>query len=156
MSRKGSAPKRKSQADAKYKDKLVAKFINKLMWDGKKTAAEKIVYGAFAKMESAKNDDALKLFKQAIENVKPLLEVRSRRVGGANYQVPVEVRTERKVSLAFRWIIDYARSRGEKTMSDRLANELMEALENRGGAIKKKEDVHRMAEANRAFAHYRW
>lgn len=156
MSRKGQAPKRKSQIDAKYKDKLVAKFINKIMWDGKKTAAEKIVYGAFSKMESAKNDDALKLFKQAIENVKPLLEVRSRRVGGANYQVPVEVRAERKVSLAFRWVIDYARSRGEKNMVDRLANELMEALENRGGAIKKREDVHRMAEANRAFAHYRW
>lgn len=126
------------------------------MLDGKKAVAEKIVYGALDKMAEKKQDEGLKLFKQAVENIKPVLEVRSRRVGGANYQVPVEVRVDRKVSLAIRWLVNASRQRGEKVMVDRLAGELMDALENRGGAIKKKEDVHRMAEANRAFAHYRW
>lgn len=156
MPRKGPVPKRKVLPDPKYKDLVIGKFINKLMWDGKKEAAEKIVYGAFDVIESKKNEDPLKYFKQALENVKPIIEVRSRRVGGANYQVPVEVRADRKVAVGMRWMINAARSRGEKTMKDRLAGEILDAFENRGGAAKKREEVHRMAEANRAFAHYRW
>ena len=156
MSRKGPSIKKKSYTDPRFKDKLVGKFINKLMWDGKKSVAERVFYNALDIVSEKKNDEPLKLFKQALENVKPVLEVRSRRVGGANYQVPVEVRAERKVSLAIRWLIGFARSRGETSMEKKLAGELMDALENRGGAIKKREDVHRMAEANRAFAHYRW
>ena len=157
MSRKGQAPKRKIIPDPKYKDKLVGKFINQLMYGGKKSVAEQILYNAMdiaAEKENA--EDHLKLFKQAIENVKPKLEVRSRRVGGATYQVPVEVRPERKVSLSIRWIIQNARSRGDKSMEERLAGELLDAYLKRGGAIKKREEVHKMAEANRAFAHYRW
>lgn len=156
MSRKGQAPKRKINPDPQYKDKLVSKFINKMMWDGKKGTSEKICYGALDQVQLKKNDDALKLFKQAIENLKPILEVRSRRVGGANYQVPVEVRAERKVALAMKWLINAARARGESTMKERLAGEIMEVLDNKGSAMKKREEVHRMAEANRAFAHYRW
>ncbi len=156
MSRKGQVPKRKINADPRYKDKLVSKFINKLMWDGKKSLAEKIFYESLDLIQTKKNDDPMKIFKQALENIKPLLEVRSRRVGGANYQVPVEVRAERKVALGIKWLILHARSRGESTMQQRLAGEVMDASENKGGAIKKREEVHRMAEANRAFAHYRW
>src|SRR3989338_3201815 len=129
MSRKGQAPKRKILPDPRYKDKLIGKFINKLMYDGKKSTAERIVYQAFDLVGTKRNDDALKLFKQALENIKPLLEVRSRRVGGANYQVPVEVRTERRVSLAIKWILASSRIRGENSMKDRLANELMEAFD---------------------------
>ncbi|EKD41233.1 MAG: hypothetical protein ACD_73C00797G0003 [uncultured bacterium] len=156
MSRKGQAPKRKILPDPRYKDKLIGKFINKLMYDGKKSTAERIVYQAFDLVGTKRNDDALKLFKQALENIKPLLEVRSRRVGGANYQVPVEVRAERKVSLGIKWLILASRARGERTMQERLAGEVMDALDNKGGAMKKREETHRMAEANRAFAHYRW
>lgn len=157
MSRKGQAPKRRIIPDPKYKDPLVAKFVNHLMYDGKKSVAEQVFYNALdiaAQKESM--DDPLKLFKQSLENVKPKLEVRSRRVGGATYQVPVEVRPERKVSLSIRWVIEYARARGDKTMEERLAAELSDAYQKRGGAMKKREETHKMAEANRAFAHYRW
>jgi small subunit ribosomal protein S7 len=156
MSRKGPAVKRKINADPRYKDKTIGKFVNKLMYDGKKDVAEKILYRAFDIIETKKSDDPLKLFKQALENIKPILEVRSRRVGGANYQVPVEVRAERKVALGMKWLILASRTRGELTMQDKLAGEIMDALDNKGGAMKKREEVHRMAEANRAFAHYRW
>ncbi|MBI2339013.1 MAG: 30S ribosomal protein S7 [Deltaproteobacteria bacterium] len=156
MSRKGQAPKRKVLPDPCFKDKLVAKFVNKMMWEGRKGIAEKILYRSFDRIKEKTSDDPLKIFKQALQNVQPLLEVRSRRVGGANYQVPVEVRAERKVSLGMKWLIGYARDRGEKSMEERLAAEILDASENKGGAVKKREDVHRMAEANRAFAHYRW
>lgn len=156
MSRKGQAPKRKIDPDPKYKDKTVAKFINKLMWDGKKSVAEKILYKSLSIVEEKSNEEGLKQFKQALDNVKPVLEVRSRRVGGSNYQVPVEVRAERRVALAMRWIINAARSRGEKSMEQRLAGEFLDVLNSRGSAMKKKEDVHKMAEANRAFSHFRW
>ncbi|MBI4412392.1 MAG: 30S ribosomal protein S7 [Deltaproteobacteria bacterium] len=156
MSRKGQTPKRKILPDPQYKDKLVGKFINKMMWDGRKGAAEKILYKSLDRIKEKTNDDPLKIFKQALQNVQPLLEVRSRRVGGANYQVPVEVRAERKVSLGMKWLIGIARNRGEKSMEERLAGEILDAYESKGGAIKKREEVHRMAEANRAFAHYRW
>jgi len=156
MSRKGTIPKRKLLADPKYKDKVLAKFINKLMWDGKKSVGEGIVYGALQIASEKKSDDPMKIFKQALENVKPVLEVRSRRVGGANYQVPMEVRAERKISLGMKWLIGSARARGEKNMEAKLAGEFMDAFDNKGGAIKKRDEVHRMAEANRAFAHYRW
>lgn len=156
MSRKGQTPKRKILPDPRFKDKVVAKFINRLMWDGKKGPAEKIVYEAFDRIQEKLKDDPMKVFKQALENTKPVLEVRSRRVGGANYQVPIEVRTERKVALAMKWIIGVARDRNENSMEERLAAELLEAGENKGGAVKKREEMHRMAEANRAFAHYRW
>lgn len=157
MSRKGQAPKRKIVPDPKYKDRLVGKFINHMMYGGEKSVAEKVLYRAMEIASQRENsEDDLKLFKQAIENVKPKLEVRSRRVGGATYQVPVEVRPERKVSLSIRWIIQNARSRGDKTMEERLAGELSDAFQKRGGAMKKREETHKMAEANRAFAHYRW
>jgi small subunit ribosomal protein S7 len=126
------------------------------MWDGKKSTAQRVFYGAMDQMAKKTNDDALKLFKKAVENAKPLLEVKTRRVGGANYQVPVEVNADRRTSLAIRWLISYARGRGEKGMVDKLSNELLDAATGKGAAIKKKEDVHRMAEANKAFAHYRW
>ena len=142
--------------DPRYGDPLVAKFITTVMDEGKKGVAEGIVYRAFDTLKAEKSDDPVKLFKQALDNVKPLIEVRSRRVGGATYQVPVEVRTERRVSLGLRWLIEAALSRREKTMDARLAAEMAEALENRGAAVKKREDTHRMAEANKAFAHYRW
>jgi small subunit ribosomal protein S7 len=156
MSRRHSAEKREIIPDAKYGDIIVAKFMNTIMYEGKKSVAEQIVYGAFDGVESKAKSDPLAVFKQALENVAPSVEVRSRRVGGATYQVPVEVRTERRQALAIRWIINAARERNDKTMVDRLASELLDASNNRGAAVKKREDTHRMAEANRAFAHYRW
>lgn len=154
--KKRATLKREIIADPKYQDVLVAKLINKITIDGKKAIAEKNVYGAFDIMSEKLKDDPVKLYKAALEKLKPLVEVRSRRIGGANYQVPVEVRTDRRISLGIRWLVDAARNRGEKTFFTRLASELMEALEDRGTAIKKKEDMHRMAEANKAFAHFRW
>jgi small subunit ribosomal protein S7 len=156
MSRRRAADKREVIPDAKFGDAVVAKFINSIMEQGKKGVAERIVYGAFDRIGKKGGQDALKVFHDAIENVKPTVEVRSRRVGGATYQVPVEVRPERRQALAFRWLVSNARGRNEKTMVDRLSNELMDAASNRGGAVKKREDTHRMAEANRAFSHYRW
>ncbi len=156
MSRRGGYPKRKINPDPKFRDKVIAKFVNKMMWDGKKGVAEKIFYGALDRVQEKSGQEGLKVFRQALENAKPLLEVRSRRVGGANYQVPVEVKADRRQALGMKWLIGYARQRGEHSMEERLAGEMMEAFENKGGAIKKKEDVHKMAEANRAFAHYRW
>lgn len=156
MSRKGSATKREILPDPKYRDKLVAQLINKAILDGKKSIVEGIVYRAFGMVQSKSGQEALKVFKEALENIKPMLEIRSRRVGGATYQVPVEVRSDRRVSLGLRWLISSARERGEKSMEARLAGEILDAHAKKGGAIKKREDVHRMAEANRAFAHYRW
>src|ERR1700744_4899110 len=156
MSRRHSAEKREIIPDAKYGDIIVAKFMNTIMYEGKKSVAEQIVYGALDGVESKAKSDPLAVFKQALDNVAPSVEVRSRRVGGATYQVPVEVRTERRQALAIRWIIDAARKRGEHTMEDRLSNELLDAVNNRGSAVKKREDTHRMAEANKAFSHYRW
>jgi small subunit ribosomal protein S7 len=156
MSRRHSAEKREIIPDAKFGDIVVAKFMNTIMYEGKKSVAEKIVYGALDGVETKVKSDPLTVFKQALENVAPSVEVRSRRVGGATYQVPVEVRTERRQALAIRWIINAARERNDKTMVDRLASELLDASNNRGAAVKKREDTHRMAEANRAFAHYRW
>ncbi len=156
MSRRRSAEKREVIPDAKFGDTVLAKFINSIMEQGKKGVSERIVYGALERIAKKINTDALKVFHDAIENVKPTVEVRSRRVGGATYQVPVEVRPERRQALAFRWLVSNARGRNEKTMIDRLSNELMDAAANRGGAVKKREDTHRMAEANRAFSHYRW
>ncbi len=156
MPRRRRAEIRDILADPIYNSTLVEKFVNSMMWDGKKSVAQGVFYTAMDKMAERGGDDALKLFKKAIENAKPLLEVKTRRVGGANYQVPVEVPNNRRTSLALRWIIGNARSRSEKGMADRLANELLDAANMRGGAIKKKDDVHRMAEANKAFANYRW
>ncbi|MDR1694921.1 MAG: 30S ribosomal protein S7 [Lactobacillaceae bacterium] len=156
MSRRHRAEKRQVLPDAKYSDKVVTKFINSIMEHGKKAVAEKIVYSAFDIMASKSKQDALKVFSEAIENVKPLLEVRSRRVGGATYQVPVEVRPERRQALAIRWIVTAAQKRSETTMTDRVANELLDAFANRGSAVKKREDTHKMAEANKAFSHYKF
>ncbi len=156
MPRKGWVSRRTTPADSVYGSDLVQKFICSMMWDGKRSTAQRIFYGAMDQVAKKSNDDALKIFKKAIENVKPVLEVKTRRVGGANYQVPVEVNPFRRQSLAIRWLIQYARDRAGKTMTDRLADELMDAANSKGGAMKKKEDVHRMAEANKAFAHYRW
>ncbi|MFC1836223.1 30S ribosomal protein S7 [Thermodesulfobacteriota bacterium] len=156
MPRKGRAPRRKIIPDPRYHNRLLAKFINGVMWDGKKSIAESILYDAFDIMAKRTKEDPLKLFERAVDNVKPLLEVRSRRVGGSTYQVPVEIRTERSQALAIRWIISHARSRGEKSMKEKLAAELLDAASNKGSSIKKKEDTHKMAEANKAFAHYRW
>ncbi len=156
MSRRHSAEKREVIPDAKFGDIIVAKFMNSIMYDGKKSVAEAIVYGAFDNVEQKLKTDPLQVFKTALDNVAPAIEVRSRRVGGATYQVPVEVRTERRQALAIRWIINAARDRNDKTMMDRLSAELMDAANNRGNAVKKREDTHRMAEANRAFSHYRW
>jgi len=156
MPRRGNVPKRDVPGDPIYGDKAVSKLINQIMRDGKKSIAEKIVYGAFEIIREKKNQDPLEVFHKALENVKPVLEVRARRVGGANYQVPVEVRPERRQTLAIRWIVNFARERKGKSMQEKLAAELMEAAEGLGGAVKKKEDTHRMAEANKAFAHYRW
>ncbi len=156
MPRKGWVSRREVPPDSVYGSDLVQKFISSMMWDGKRSTAQRIFYGAMEQIAKKTNDDALKIFKKAVENVKPTLEVKSRRVGGANYQVPVEVNPFRRQSLAIRWLILYARSRAGKTMTDKLAEELMDAANSRGGAMKKKEDVHRMAEANKAFAHYRW
>ena len=156
MPRRREVPKRNINPDPKYHDTLVAKFINVIMYSGKKAVAERIVYGAFDIMAEKSGEDPVRLFKKALDNVKPQLEVKSRRVGGSNYQVPVEVRANRKTALGMRWLISYARSRGEKTMIDKLAGELLDASSNRGAAVKKRDDTHRMAEANKAFAHYRW
>ncbi|MEI6573994.1 MAG: 30S ribosomal protein S7 [Alphaproteobacteria bacterium] len=156
MSRRHSAEKREVIPDAKFGDIVVAKFMNSVMYDGKKSVAEAIVYGAFEAVEAKLKTDPLQVFRQALDNVAPAIEVRSRRVGGATYQVPVEVRTERRQALAIRWLITAARGRNDKTMVDRLSAELMDAANNRGSAVKKREDTHRMAEANRAFSHYRW
>jgi small subunit ribosomal protein S7 len=156
MARRRVAAKREIIPDPKFKDRVVAKFMNDIMIDGKKSVAEKILYGAFDIIEEKLKDDPLKIFKKALNNVKPALEVRSRRVGGATYQVPVEVRPERRQSLASRWIVQYSKERQGKNMTERLANEILDAAENRGGAIKKREDVQKMAEANKAFSHFRW
>ncbi|WP_019016593.1 30S ribosomal protein S7 [Elioraea tepidiphila] len=158
MSRRHRAEKREVLPDPKFGDVVLSKFMNALMYDGKKSTAEAIVYGALdtVKRRAGANADPLRVFHEAMENVKPAVEVRSRRVGGATYQVPVEVRAERRQALAIRWLIDAARKRGEHTMQDRLSNELLDAANNRGTAVKKREDTHRMAEANRAFSHYRW
>ncbi|HUO75995.1 MAG TPA: 30S ribosomal protein S7 [Thermodesulfovibrionales bacterium] len=156
MPRRRVAEKREILPDPKYNSKLVSKFINIMMEDGKKSTSERTCYGAFEIIKEKSGNDPLKVFKTAIENVKPVLEVKPRRVGGATYQVPVEIRQTRRMALAFRWIITYSRGRNEKTMRERLAGELMDAFNNTGTSIKKKEDTHRMAEANKAFAHYRW
>ncbi|MEM6649538.1 MAG: 30S ribosomal protein S7 [Pseudomonadota bacterium] len=156
MSRRRKAEKRPVNPDPKFHDKSVSKFMNYIMLDGRKAAAEKIVYGAFDRVEEKLHRSPVELFREALDNVTPALEVRSRRVGGATYQVPVEVRPDRKVALAMRWIIGAARKRNETTMVERLSNELMDAAQNRGAAVKKREDTHKMAEANRAFSHYRW
>lgn len=156
MSRRHRAEKREIIPDAKFGDIIVTKFMNSVMYDGKKSTAEGIVYGAFDIIESRAKTDPLEVFKQALDNVAPAIEVRSRRVGGATYQVPVEVRPERRQALAIRWLIQAARARNDKTMVDRLSAELLDASNNRGSAVKKREDTHRMAEANRAFSHYRW
>ena len=156
MSRRHKAEKREIIPDAKFGDVILTKFMNSIMYDGKKSVAEQIVYGAFEIIESKTRQEPLPLFKQALDNVAPAIEVRSRRVGGATYQVPVEVRNERRQALAIRWIINAARDRNDKTMVGRLSAELMDAANNRGAAVKKREDTHRMAEANRAFSHYRW
>lgn len=156
MPRRRVAAKREVLPDPKYGSKLLSKFINILMEDGKKSTAERICYYALDTMKEKTGTDPLKAFKTAIDNVKPMIEVKPRRVGGATYQVPVEIKPQRRTALAFRWIIGYSRDRGEHTMSQRLAGELLDAFNNTGSSIKKKEDTHRMAEANRAFAHYRW
>jgi len=156
MPRKGHVTKREIAPDTKYNDLIVARLINCIMWDGKKSIARKIVYGAFDLIEKRQKEDPLKIFHKAIDNIKPELEVKPRRVGGATYQVPVEVRPNRKLSLSIRWLIRYARERSEKTMMEKLAGEIMDAYNNKGGAVKKREDTHKMAEANKAFAHYRW
>ena len=156
MPRRRRADTREILPDPVYNSTLAEKFVNSMMWDGKKTVAQKVFYSAMDKIRERTQDDPLKHFKKAVENAKPLLEVKTRRVGGANYQVPVEVAQNRRVSLAIRWILLNARTRPEKGMPEKLANELNDAANMRGGAIKKKDDVHRMAEANKAFAHYRW
>jgi len=156
MSRRHRAEKREVIPDPKFGDSVLTKFMNSVMKDGKKSAAERIVYGALDQMEDKVKQNPIELFHQALENVMPALEVRSRRVGGATYQVPIEVRTDRRQALAIRWIILAARARGENTMVERLSGELLDAANNRGAAVKKREDTHRMAEANRAFSHYRW
>ena len=156
MPRRREVPKRRIIPDPKFKDKLVTKFTNSLMYGGKKATAEGILYGAFDVIRDRFKEDAIETFRKALDNVKPKLEVKSRRVGGATYQVPVEVRPERRVALGMRWLVGYSRSRGEKTMKERLASELVDASNNRGNAVKKREDTHKMADANRAFAHYRW
>ena len=156
MSRRRSPEKREVLPDPKFKDVVVSKFMSCLMYDGKRSTAEKIVYGAFDRIEEKTGTEPMRVFYDALENVRPHLEVRSRRVGGATYQVPVEVRTDRAQALAIRWLIDSSRKRGETTMVARLSGELMDAANNRGNAVKKREDTHKMAEANRAFSHYRW
>jgi len=156
MSRKNKAPIRISYPDAKYQSLVLSKFINFIMYGGKKTAAEKIIYTALEQIKDKTKDDPIKIFNEAINNIRPNLEVRSRRVGGATYQVPVEVKTKRSTTLALRWLIEATRKRKNKTMAEKLFNELMDASQRKGAAIKKREDTHRMAESNKAFAHYRW
>jgi small subunit ribosomal protein S7 len=156
MPRRREIPKREPLPDPLYGSHLVSNFVNVVMKRGKKSTAEGVVYRAFEKIRERSQEDPLKVFKKAIDNIKPTLEVKSRRVGGSNYQVPVEVRPERRTSLSLRWLVTFARERPEKTMVEKLANEILDASQNRGGAVKKREDTHRMAEANKAFAHYRW
>ena len=156
MPRKARVDRRVIAPDPVYGSELVEKFINAMMWEGKKSTAARIFYGSMSLIQQRTNDDPLKIFKRAVENCKPLLEVKTRRVGGANYQIPIEVNPDRRQSLAIRWLRDFARQRPGKSMVEKLAEELLDAANNRGGAIKKKEDTHRMAEANKAFAHYRW
>ena len=156
MSRKKSSLKKNISLDARYKSPIIPKLINSLMYDGKKTIAEKIVYDAIDKIKSKSKDETITIFNQAITNIKPTVEVRSRRVGGATYQVPVEVKSKRSQALAIRWLIDASRKRKDKKMSDKIFNEIYDAYQNRGSAIKKKEDTHKMAESNKAFAHFRW
>jgi small subunit ribosomal protein S7 len=156
MSRRHRADKREIVPDPKYHNEVVTKFMNSVMHDGKKSVAERIVYGAFGIIEDKTKQDPLAVFRQALDNVMPTVEVRSRRVGGATYQVPVEVRSDRRQALAIRWLLGAARDRNEKTMTEKLSGELLDASNNRGNAVKKREDTHRMAEANRAFSHYRW
>jgi small subunit ribosomal protein S7 len=156
MPRRREVAKRDILLDPKYNSKLVAKFINKVMRRGKKSLAERVMYGAFELIEQRSKQDPLDVFHKAMDNVRPIVEVKSRRVGGSTYQVPVEVRSDRRNALAMRWIISYAKARSEKTMVQRLAGELQDAAQNRGSSVKKREDTHRMAEANKAFAHYRW
>ena len=156
MPRRRRPETREITADPVYNSTLAEKFVNSMMWDGKKDVSQRIFYDAMDKIKERSQDDPLKLFKKAVDNVKPALEVKSRRVGGSNYQVPIEVRPSRRTALAIRWLISYATSRGEKTMQDKLAGEILDAANGRGNAIKKREDTHKMAEANKAFAHYRW
>ena len=156
MGRKNRIQPREILPDTRYADIVVTKFMNAIMYDGKKSVAEKIFYTALETVESKANEDGIKVFRKAMDNLKPMLEVKSRRVGGATYQVPIEVKPARRQSLATRWLIDASRSRPEQTMADRLATEILEAAQGRGGAMKRKDDVHRMAEANKAFAHFRW
>ena len=156
MPRRGMVPKREVTADPLYNSALVTKFINSMMYGGRRAISQQIMYGAMNFVQQKTQEDPLKVFKRAVDNVKPSLEVKSRRVGGSNYQVPIEVNPARRTSLALRWLISFARKRPERTMVSKLANELMDAANMRGGAVKKKEDVHKMAEANKAFAHYRW
>lgn len=156
MARKGHIAKREVMPDPMYNSKVVTKLINKVMWDGKKVTAQKIVYGAFDIVKEKTGREAMDAFRQALDNVTPALEVKARRVGGATYQVPMEIRADRKQSLAIRWLVEYARKRNEHSMEEKLAGEIMDAINGQGGAFKKKEDTHRMAEANKAFAHYKW
>ena len=156
MPRRREVPKREIFPDSRFGSQKLARFINKLMHTGKKSTAERIMYSALDAVADRTNEDPLKIFEKAMDNVRPIIEVESRRVGGSTYQVPVEIRTERRQALAMRWLITFSRNRGEKTMAERLANELMDAASGRGSSVKKKEDTHRMAEANKAFAHYRW
>jgi small subunit ribosomal protein S7 len=156
MPRRREVAKRVILPDPKYNDRVVAKLVNIMMLDGKKSTAERALYNALDLVAKRANEEAVKVLKKSLDNIKPMLEVKSRRVGGSTYQVPVEVRAERRTSLAMRWLIKYANSRAEKTMTDKLAGEILDAFNNRGSAVKKREDTHKMAEANRAFAHYRW
>ncbi len=156
MARKGNAPKREVLPDAKYNDPVMTKFVNKVMIQGKKNTAERVCYGALDLIQERTKNEPMKVFKKALENIKPILETKSRRVGGATYQVPIEVMPDRKLSLALRWLIGYANDRAGKSMKDKLASEIIDASNGKGGAVKKKEDTHKMAEANKAFAHYRW
>ncbi len=156
MPRRREVAKRIILPDPKYNDRVVAKLINILMLDGKKSTAERALYGALELVATRTNEDPIKVFKKSLDNIRPVLEVKSRRVGGSTYQVPVEIRAERRTSLAMRWLVKYADARAEKTLTDKLAGEIVDAYNNRGSAVKKREDTHKMAEANRAFAHYRW
>lgn len=156
MPRKGPVPKRDVLPDPLYGNKLVTRLINKVMLDGKKGVSQSIVYGAFEHVKERSGKEPMEIFETAMRNIMPVLEVKARRVGGSNYQVPIEVRNDRRITLGLRWLVSYSRLRGEKTMEEKLANELLDAANNTGGAVRKREDTHRMAEANKAFAHYRW
>ncbi|HZK86729.1 MAG TPA: 30S ribosomal protein S7 [Syntrophomonas sp.] len=156
MPRKGAVPKRDVLPDPIYNSKIFTKLVNQVMWDGKKSLAERICYDAFEIIEKKTGKEPMQVFEEAMKNITPIVEVKARRVGGANYQVPVEVRSDRRQTLAIRWLVGYTRKRGEKTMAERLAGELLDAANSTGGSVKKREDTHKMAEANKAFAHYRW